>query len=92
MCIRTCTGTDTPPRGIHIPACTRADTPRADISQHVLGQTPPGQTPPSGETAIAADGTHPTGMHFVGDIFYLLRCNYQVVLHFVAWIDRLCVV
>ena len=35
-----------------------------------LGQTPPrqdthlpGQTPPPQQTATAADGTHPTGMH-----------------------------
>ena len=31
------------------------------VSQHVLRHTPPG------ETATAADGTHPTGMH---------SCNY----------------
>ena len=29
------------------------------VSQHVLRQTPS----PLGETATAADGTHPTGMH-----------------------------
>ena len=35
------------------------------VSQHALRQTPPG------EMATAADGTHPTGMHFV---FYLFTC------------------
>ena len=30
------------------------------VSQHALRQTP---HPPPGETATAADGTHPTGMH-----------------------------
>ena len=35
------------PLGIHIPVCTGADTPRADISQYALWQTPPGQTYPS---------------------------------------------
>ena len=72
--------------GVCIPACTGADTPWADISQHALRQTPllgrhvpactgadtPEQTypsmhwgrhPPPGQTATAADGTHPTGMH-----------------------------
>ena len=44
-----------------------------DVSQHALGQTPPSwaDTPhadtPPGQTprqmAIAADGTHPSGMH-----------------------------
>ena len=29
------------------------------VSQHAMRQTPP----PPGETATAADGTHPTGMH-----------------------------
>ena len=28
-----------------------------------LGRHPPGPTPPLSETATAADGTHPTGMH-----------------------------
>ena len=54
--------------GIHTP---RADTPLADIPQgrHPLGRHPPGQTPPQADTPaqtpprIAADGTHPTGMH-----------------------------
>ena len=53
-----------------IPACTGADTPWADISQHALGQTPPGQTYPSmhwadtpRQTTPAVDGRHPTGMH-----------------------------
>ena len=27
------------------------------------GRHPPGQTPPPQQTANAADGTHPTGMH-----------------------------
>ena len=49
-----------------IPACTGADTPWADISQHALGQTSP---PP---TATAADGTHPTGMH---SCYYCLMTN-----------------
>ena len=53
-CIPACTGADTPPGrhmpactgadpppGRHIPACTGADPPKADICQHVLGQTPP---------------------------------------------------
>ena len=38
------------PRGV----CSRGGV----VSQHALRQTPPG------ETATAADGTHPTGMHF----------------------------
>ena len=41
--------------------------PGADIPQEqtpLLEQThPPEQTPPPGESATAADGTHPTGMH-----------------------------
>ena len=36
-------------RGVHGPGGL--------VSQHALRQTPPG------ETATAADGTHPTGMH-----------------------------
>ena len=33
------------------------------LGRHPLRQTPPGQTPPPKETASAADGTHPTGIH-----------------------------
>ena len=61
-------GADTP-RSRHPPG---ADTPRSrpPRSRHPPGadtpqeQTSPGaDTPPPGETATAADGTHPTGMH-----------------------------
>ena len=39
------------------------------ISQHALRQTPPKQT------ATAADGTHPTGMHSCSNLFLLKRTN-----------------
>ena len=45
-------GVDIPPGPDRPP---RADTP--------WDQTPRDRTPPSRETATAADGTHPTGMH-----------------------------
>ena len=40
----------------------QADTPR-QADTHTPGQTPPGQT------ATAADGTHPTGMHSCWSLF-----------------------
>ena len=33
------------------------------VSQHALRQIPPPQSRPPQQTATAADGTHPTGMH-----------------------------
>ena len=48
-------GADPPPKQTHPPP-PRGDPPRADTPQE---QTPP----PPLETATAADGTHPTGMH-----------------------------
>ena len=72
--IPACTGADTPPACRHIPAYTGADTsPRADISQHALGQTSPwadisqhahGQTSPWADISQHALGqTHPLGRH-----------------------------
>ena len=55
-------GSRQPPRSRHPPG---ADTP--------LEQTPPHQQTSPGETATAADGTHPTGMHsyFNGNFSHL---------------------
>ena len=44
------------------------------VSQHALRQTPPG------ETATAADGKHPTGMHSCLDFMYNLLIRYARVL------------
>ena len=49
-------------RGVFGPCtcCTRGGLPQCMLGYH----TPPGvDTPPPRETATAADGTHPTGMH-----------------------------
>ena len=40
------------------------------VSQHALRQTPPS---PERETATAADGTHPTGMHSCFSYMYKLK-------------------
>ena len=40
------------------------------VSQHALWQTPPG------ETATAADGTHPTGMHSCS--FFILEIDFDI--------------
>ena len=50
VCTSACWDTHSP-TGRHC----QADTPWVD--------TPLGQTPPPQQTATAADGTHPTGMH-----------------------------
>ena len=36
---------------------------RGGVCLSACWDTPPGQTPPPQQTATAADGTHPTGMH-----------------------------
>ena len=49
-----------------IPACTGADPP---------GRIPTRQTPPPQQTATAADGTHPTGMHSSQIYFHIFTHN-----------------
>ena len=49
------------------------------------GKTPPGQTPPPPqETATAADGTHPTGMHSC----YYNGCQGEFFLVFLLSLER----
>ena len=68
MCIPACTGTDTTRADISQHALEQT-LPWENISQHALGQThhplgrhTPRQTPHR-QSATAADGMHPTGMH-----------------------------
>ena len=59
------------------PRCTslQADTPPHKQTPHK--QTPPRQTaPPPSETVTAADGTHPTGMHYCLEIVTVC-CNFS---------------
>ena len=62
-----------------------ADTPQADIplDRHSPGQKPPGQTPradtPPRETAAAAGGTQPTGMHS------FCFCSSELILKYFEW-------
>ena len=58
-----------------------ADTPLADT-----GPSPPGQTPPPLETATAADGTHPTGMHSCYSKFVVLLLYKNVHISVVNWL------
>ena len=77
-CITACTGADTRLLGRHIPEYTGPPPPWADISQHALGQTAPPARHHLGQTATAADGTHPTGMH---SCFHLnLTCDLSSII------------
>ena len=61
--------TPAPPADTPWPDIPQPDTPTGQtvplLARHPPGRHPPGQAPPSNpqQTAIAADGTHPTGMH-----------------------------
>ena len=64
------------PRGCLLPGCLLLGGPLLGglVSQHALRQTP------LGETATAADGAHPTGMHSCLDFMYNLLIRYAKVL------------
>ena len=54
------------------PVCLHSHTWEGGVSQHVLRQTPQ-------QTATAASGTHPTGMHSCKEVIYyvdLCKCHH----------------
>ena len=70
-----------PPGTRHTPPRTRHTTPGPDTHpdqvHHPPGTTPPEQVPPR-DTATAADGTHPTGMHSCFLFFFQTTWPYRI--------------
>ena len=72
------------PPGRHIPPCTGADPPPADISKHTLGQTPPADTPVD---------RHPPGRHPLGrwlllrTVRILLECIHYSIFKISTFFD-----
>ena len=78
---------------VFTPVCDSVHGGRGVRLKTTPGQTPPGQTParqttpyadPSSKTAIAVDGTHPTGMHSCLLIFSVLLLWFLLILYFKA--------
>ena len=74
ICIPAGTGTDTPPPGRYIPACTEADTPHGQTHLSMQwGRHPPGRHIPACTGADTPPGSHPPGRHPQADGYFCGR-------------------